>query len=89
MLPALEGISRKSRSFFFVFENDLDGDGAISLTEMQAEAQVPILADTLVEFKESKAEWLRKISFLNMRLRHEADELLDGGQSPSHSAGCL
>jgi hypothetical protein len=24
-----------------------------------------------------------------MRLRHEADELLDGGQSPAHSAGCL
>lgn len=79
MLPALEGLKRKSRSFSpLTFENDLDGDGAISLAELQAQAQVPILADTLAEFRESKAEWLRKITNLNTGMRQEADELLDG-----------
>lgn len=38
---------------------DTDGDGEVSLLEMQSKALVPIVADSLSSFRESKRQWIQ------------------------------
>ena len=79
LVPKLEKMIATSRNFRGqIADIDHDGNGVVSLAEFQHDAQVAIVAESVEAFEESEKAWIKKINQLQLNLRVDADELLDG-----------
>jgi hypothetical protein len=80
LLPALRRMERQALVFTGAMaEQDLDGDGVVSLAELQHGCRAPrIVADDIESFEASWQEWARKAEEVHWEMRLEVESIMDG-----------
>lgn len=76
------GPARRGGGFLGLTEVDSDGDGRISLAELQSGAQVALLVHSEAAFERSLRDWQSKINSMQSSFRQEFSTLMDGDPSP-------
>ena len=83
LTPALQSMVGRAGSFCGeMAKQDRNGDGNVSLAELQHGAVVQIVADNFTAFVESELQWVGSMNRLQASFRREVEDILDGDPSP-------